>query len=46
MPLQIEDHILQGEFARIAKEVNGMVKQLNLFSREVTPCGVGSRFRR
>ncbi|HEY1167339.1 MAG TPA: HAMP domain-containing protein [Chitinophaga sp.] len=36
MPLQIEDHILQGEFARIAKEVNGMVKQLNLFSREVT----------
>jgi HAMP domain-containing protein/signal transduction histidine kinase/DNA-binding response OmpR family regulator len=36
MPLQIEDHILQGEFARIATEVNGMVKQLNLFSREVT----------
>jgi HAMP domain-containing protein/signal transduction histidine kinase/CheY-like chemotaxis protein len=36
MPLQIEDHVLQGEFARIATEVNGMVKQLNLFSREVT----------
>ena len=27
---------LQGEFLRIAKEVNGMVKQLNLFSMEVT----------
>jgi HAMP domain-containing protein/signal transduction histidine kinase/CheY-like chemotaxis protein len=36
MPLQIGDHILQGEFSRIAKEVNDMVKQLNLFSREVT----------
>ncbi|KAA2240960.1 response regulator [Chitinophaga agrisoli] len=36
MTLQIEDHVLQGEFARIATEVNGMVKQLNLFSREVT----------
>jgi HAMP domain-containing protein/signal transduction histidine kinase/CheY-like chemotaxis protein len=36
MPLKIEDHVLQGEFARIATEVNGMVKQLNLFSREVT----------
>jgi HAMP domain-containing protein/signal transduction histidine kinase/CheY-like chemotaxis protein len=36
MPLQIGDHLLQGEFARIATEVNGMVKQLNLFSREVT----------
>ena len=36
MPLQIGDHVLQGEFARIAKEVNDMVKQLNLFSREVT----------
>jgi len=36
MTLQIEDHLLQGEFARIATEVNGMVKQLNLFSREVT----------
>ncbi|HEU4553468.1 MAG TPA: HAMP domain-containing protein [Chitinophaga sp.] len=36
MTLQIEDHELQGEFARIATEVNGMVKQLNLFSREVT----------
>ncbi|SFW85644.1 HAMP domain-containing protein [Chitinophaga sancti] len=36
MPLQIEDHVLQGEFARIATEVNGMVKQLNLFTLEVT----------
>jgi HAMP domain-containing protein len=36
MPLQIGDHILQGEFSRIAKEVNDMVKQLNLFSMEVT----------
>jgi HAMP domain-containing protein/signal transduction histidine kinase/CheY-like chemotaxis protein len=36
MPLDIEGHALQGEFLRIAKEVNGMVKQLNLFSAEVT----------
>src|SRR3954463_11005908 len=36
MPMQIGDHLLQGEFARIAKEVNDMVKQLNLFSMEVT----------
>jgi HAMP domain-containing protein/signal transduction histidine kinase/CheY-like chemotaxis protein len=36
MPLQIADHKLQGEFLRIAKEVNDMVKQLNLFSMEVT----------
>jgi HAMP domain-containing protein/signal transduction histidine kinase/CheY-like chemotaxis protein len=36
MPMQIGDHVLQGEFARIAKEVNDMVKQLNLFSAEVT----------
>ncbi|HRO43947.1 MAG TPA: HAMP domain-containing protein, partial [Flavipsychrobacter sp.] len=36
MPMQIGDHVLQGEFARIAKEVNDMVKQLNLFSMEVT----------
>jgi HAMP domain-containing protein/signal transduction histidine kinase/DNA-binding response OmpR family regulator len=36
MPLKIGDHTLQGEFARIAKEVNDMVKQLNLFSMEVT----------
>jgi HAMP domain-containing protein/signal transduction histidine kinase/CheY-like chemotaxis protein len=36
MPLEIADNKLQGEFARIAKEVNGMVKQLNLFSMEVT----------
>ena len=36
MPQKIGDHLLQGEFARIAKEVNDMVKQLNLFSMEVT----------
>jgi len=36
MPLKIGDHVLQGEFAKIAKEVNDMVKQLNLFSMEVT----------
>jgi len=36
MPMKIGDHVLQGEFARIAKEVNDMVKQLNLFSMEVT----------
>nr|WP_241559211.1 HAMP domain-containing protein [Chitinophaga barathri] len=36
MKLQIEDNVLQGEFARIATEVNGMVKQLNNFSMEVT----------
>src|SRR5436853_2080769 len=36
MPLKMGDHLLQGEFGRIAKEVNDMVKQLNLFSMEVT----------
>jgi len=36
MTLQIGDHVLQGEFARIAREVNDMVKQLNLFAAEVT----------
>ncbi|MGN6541214.1 MAG: HAMP domain-containing protein [Ginsengibacter sp.] len=36
MPLKIGDHALQGEFGRIAREVNDMVKQLNLFSMEVT----------
>jgi len=36
MPLQMGNHVLQGEFGRIAKEVNDMVKQLNLFSMEVT----------
>ncbi|HSZ72265.1 MAG TPA: HAMP domain-containing protein, partial [Cytophagaceae bacterium] len=36
MSLEIRGHQLQGEFARIAKEVNDMVKQLNLFSMEVT----------
>ena len=34
--MKIGDHVLQGEFARIANEVNDMVKQLNLFSMEVT----------
>src|ERR1700721_462688 len=36
MPLEIGGHNLQGEFSRIAREVNDMVKQLNLFSMEVT----------
>jgi HAMP domain-containing protein/CheY-like chemotaxis protein/signal transduction histidine kinase len=36
MPLSIDGNPLQGEFLRIAREVNGMVKQLNLFSMEVT----------
>lgn len=36
MPLEIGNHKLKGEFYRIAKEVNDMVKQLNLFSMEVT----------
>src|ERR1700733_12366230 len=36
MPLEIGGHTLQGEFFRIAREVNDMVKQLNLFSMEVT----------
>jgi len=36
MSAKIGDHALQGEFGRIAKEVNDMVKQLNLFSMEVT----------
>ncbi|MES1220812.1 MAG: HAMP domain-containing protein, partial [Bacteroidota bacterium] len=36
MPLEISGHALQGEFSRIANEVNDMVKQLNLFSMEVT----------
>jgi len=36
MPLEIGGHVLKGEFSRIAKEVNDMVKQLNLFSMEVT----------
>ena len=36
MPSEIGGHALQGEFSRIAKEVNDMVKQLNLFSMEVT----------
>src|SRR6476620_7385983 len=36
MPEEIGGHKLEGEFGRIAKEVNYMVKQLNLFSMEVT----------
>lgn len=36
MPLEIGGHRLRGEFARIAKEVNSMVKQLSQFSLEVT----------
>jgi HAMP domain-containing protein/signal transduction histidine kinase/CheY-like chemotaxis protein len=36
IPIEVADHHLQGEFARIAKEVNDMVKQLNLFTMEVT----------
>jgi HAMP domain-containing protein/signal transduction histidine kinase/CheY-like chemotaxis protein len=36
IPIEMSDHLLQGEFARIAKEVNDMVKQLNLFTMEVT----------
>jgi len=36
MPLEISGHSLKGEFARIAREVNDMVRQLNLFSMEVT----------
>src|SRR4051812_48762142 len=36
MPEEIGDHKLEGEFLRISKEVNYMVKQLNLFSMEVT----------
>ncbi|MEQ8470475.1 MAG: HAMP domain-containing protein [Marinoscillum sp.] len=36
MPLLIGGHPLRGEFLRIAKDVNSMVKQLNLFSMEVT----------
>jgi HAMP domain-containing protein/signal transduction histidine kinase/CheY-like chemotaxis protein len=36
MPLEIAGHALKGEFLSIAREVNYMVKQLNLFSREVT----------
>lgn len=36
MPLVIEAHPLKGEFLRIAKDLNAMVKQLNMFSMEVT----------
>ena len=36
MPMDIGGHALKGEFLSIAKEVNYMVKQLNLFSMEVT----------
>ena len=46
MPLEIGDHILQGEFAQIATEVNDMVKQLNLILHGSNACCAGSRFRR
>jgi len=36
MPLRIGDHLLQVSLQKIAAEVNDMVKQLNLFSMEVT----------
>src|ERR1041385_1885601 len=36
MSQEIGGRVLEGEFARIAKVVNDMVKQLNLFSMEVT----------
>jgi HAMP domain-containing protein/signal transduction histidine kinase/DNA-binding response OmpR family regulator len=36
MPLEIANHKLKGEFYNIAKEVNDMVRQLTLFSQEVT----------
>ena len=36
MTLKSNGHQLQGEFLRIAREVNDMLKQLNLFSSEVT----------
>ena len=36
MPLQIGENALQGEFARIAAEVNDMVNQLRAFASEVT----------
>ena len=35
MPMKVGDHLFQGEFGRIATEVNYMVKQLNLFSMEI-----------
>ncbi len=38
IPIEVESssRSLQGEFSRIAREVNDMVKQLNLFTMEVT----------
>ncbi len=36
MTMKTNSHPLKGEFLRIAKEVNDMLKQLNLFSMEVT----------
>jgi len=36
IPIDVSNHLLQGEFARLANEVNDMVKQLNLFTMEVT----------
>jgi HAMP domain-containing protein len=45
MPLKIGDHVLQGEFAKIAAEVNDMVKQLNLFSMEVSSGSLERSYR-
>ena len=36
MPLELNGNPLKGEFLKIAKEVNSMVEQLNLFTMEVT----------
>jgi HAMP domain-containing protein/signal transduction histidine kinase/CheY-like chemotaxis protein len=36
IPIELNSHVLQGEFARIAREVNSMVRQLNVFTIEVT----------
>jgi HAMP domain-containing protein/signal transduction histidine kinase/CheY-like chemotaxis protein len=36
MPLEIQGQPLQGEFLKIAREVNDMVKRLNIFTMEVT----------
>ncbi|MES2285978.1 MAG: response regulator [Bacteroidota bacterium] len=36
LPLESNDHDFRGDFDRIFKDVNSMVKQLNLFTTEVT----------
>jgi HAMP domain-containing protein len=46
MPLKIGEHVLQGEFAKIAAEVNDMVDQLNSFSIRGNACGARSRYGR